>query len=69
MKEIFKRWWEGTYVPAPKDDPNSSVFIIAFGTYQKSASSRVAHALVDFWLKYWQWCIGIMVALFLGLRR
>lgn len=69
MKDLFKTWWEGTYVPAPKNDPNSSVFIISLGTYERSLSSRAAHIVAAFWLKNWQWCfsaafatIGLVIA-------
>jgi len=56
MRKILKKWWEGTYVPPPKNDPHSIVFIISAGRYKRSPSSRAAHAIKDFWLKYWQWC-------------
>jgi hypothetical protein len=58
MKQTLKTWWDGTCVPAPKNDPNSSAFILSLGTYERSLSSRTAHALVDFWMKHWQWCFS-----------
>lgn len=61
MKQLLKRWWEGNYVQ-PRNDPNGSVFILQ-GNYEKHWTSKVAHALADFWLKCWQWCIGFGLAL------
>jgi hypothetical protein len=57
MKELLKRWWEGTYVP-PKYDPS----IMRMGNYERDWSSKAAHAAMDFWLKYWQWCMGFGLA-------
>jgi DNA primase catalytic subunit len=69
MKQYFKSWWEGTYVPAPENDSNSRVFIIALGTYERSLSSKAAHVFVDFWLKHWQWTIGVFLVVFFGFWR
>jgi hypothetical protein len=60
MKEILRKWWEGTYVP-PDNDPNSA-FVFTMGDHEKHWSSRAAHLVADFWMKYWQWCIGVMLA-------
>ena len=62
MKELFKKWWQGTYVPPPRDDPYSSVIVFSQGTYRLHWSSKVAHVGFDFWMKYWQWCIGVTLA-------
>ncbi|WP_038946392.1 MULTISPECIES: hypothetical protein [Bradyrhizobium] len=67
MKQLLKRWWDGKYVP-PRNDPNGFVFILQ-GDYERHWTSKAAHVVAGFWLKYWQWSIGIAVTLFLGLRR
>ena len=60
MKEAFKNWWDGTYV-RPENPPGTAVFIIQ-GHYEKHWSSKLAHVIADFWLKYWQWCMGFGLA-------
>lgn len=62
MREILKKWWQGTYVPAR---PRT----IAIGTYKLHWSSKVVHIIADFWMKHWQWCfyasfsiIGLTIA-------
>lgn len=62
MKDTLKRWWRGTYVPPPKNDPHSAVVIISLGTYELHWSAKAAHVVRDFWLKYWQWCMGFGLA-------
>lgn len=61
FKEKLKRWWDGQYIP-PENDPNAG-FYFTMGTYKLSWTSKAAHVLADFWLKYWQWTIGVMIAL------
>ena len=55
MLEILKQWWQGTYVPAPPG-------VIQVGDYERHWSSTAAHVVWDFWLKYWQWCMGFGLA-------
>ncbi len=60
MKEMLKRWWDGKYVP-PQNDPGSSIWVVQ-GQYEKHWTSKLAHAAAEFWLKYWQWCMGFGLA-------
>jgi hypothetical protein len=60
MEGPLKRWWDGKYIP-PKNDPDSLIFVMQC-RYEKHWSSKVAHAVAKFWLKYWQWCIGFGLA-------
>jgi hypothetical protein len=64
MKALFKKWWDGIYVP-PVNAPNSGL-IFMMGDYRQHWTSKTAHVLFDFWLKYWQWCMGFGLAV-LGL--
>jgi hypothetical protein len=32
------------------------------GHHRQSFSAKTATVLVDFWLKYWQWAIGVVIA-------
>jgi hypothetical protein len=69
MQEILKRWWQGTYVPA-KNDPNSGLFFM--GNYKLHWTATVAHALVAFWLRHWQYSISTAIAvvgLFIALKK
>jgi len=62
MNGILKHWWQGAYVPPPPNDPYSGFIFISPGTYKLHWSSRAAHMALDFWLKYWQWCLGFGLA-------
>ncbi len=64
MFDRLKAWYEGTPV---ESDPRSPVIFV--NHYERSASSRAAHAVVDFFIKHWQWSIGIAVAIFSVLYR
>lgn len=57
MKQL-KLWWEGKYVP-----PQSTDYVIVLqGSYERHWTSKAAHRAADFWLKYWQWCMGFGLA-------
>lgn len=60
MKALLKRWWDGEYVP-PQNDPYSTLIMMQ-GSYRKHWSSKAAHVGAEFWLKYWQWCMGFGLA-------
>lgn len=60
MKDLLKRWWEGQYVP-PQNDPFSSLIVMQ-GSCERHWSSKAAHVVAEFWLKYWQWCMGFGLA-------
>jgi hypothetical protein len=62
MKEFLKRWWQGTYVPAPPNDPYSGVIFMSLGTYELHWTAKVAHMIADFWMKHWQWCFSAAFA-------
>jgi hypothetical protein len=53
MKDILKRWWQGTYVP-PENDPDSGL-VFMLGSDKLHWSSKAAHTAFDFWMTYWQW--------------
>jgi hypothetical protein len=40
MKELFGKWWDGTYVP-PENDPNSGL-VFVMGSYKRHWSSNAA---------------------------
>lgn len=60
MTRLFKKWWDGTYI-SPENDPRSPL-VIMMGHHEKHWTSKTAHIVVDFWLKYWQWCLGFGLA-------
>ena len=63
-------WYKGERVPPlPHDTFSSLVFIPRSDRCEKSASAEAATALYEFWHKHWQWTIGIIVAVALGLLR
>ena len=63
-------WYQGERVPPlPHDTFSSLVFIPRSDRCKNSASAEAATALDEFWRKHWQWTIGIIVAVALGLLR
>ena len=67
MKEILKRWWAGTYVR--HENPHNAPLYFVGGYQKRHWTSRVSHAIADFWTKHWQWCfsatfatIGLVIA-------
>jgi hypothetical protein len=60
MKGLLKRWWDGEYIP-PRNDPNGFVLIFQ-GDYERHWSSKLAHVVAEFWLKYRQWCLSFGLA-------
>jgi hypothetical protein len=59
MKETLKRSWQETYQPPLG---KSSLFMVSVGIYKRHWTSKAAHVVADFWLKYWQWCVGFGLA-------
>jgi hypothetical protein len=60
-EEVLKRWWERTYVPPARMLDSNLEFML--GSYKLHWTSKVVHAISDFWMKYWQWCMGFGLAL------
>jgi hypothetical protein len=60
MRQILKAWWDGKYVP-PENYPDSGL-VFMMGSYHHHWTSWLAHVVSDFWLKYWQWCMGFGLA-------
>lgn len=69
MKEFLKRWWQGTYVPPPPNEPHSGVFFVMPGTYKLHWTAKAAHAVLGFLRQYWQWSIGVCIAVFFGFYK
>ena len=59
LHKNIKKWYEGEFVP-PDNSPNSRL-IFVMGHYQRHWSSRVAHVVVDFYLKEWRWLLPFVV--------
>ena len=58
VKQTILRWYEGPPIP---QDPD---FICVLGRYRRHWSSRLAHAVVEFYLKEWKWLLPFLVLLF-----
>jgi hypothetical protein len=69
MKEIFKRWYDGEFVPY-KNDPNSPLFFIG-GDYKRHWTTKLASRAVEFYMKEWKWTLGAAAAIisFVFLKR
>lgn len=60
MFEKIKKWWNGK--DSYDDDRNSSLkFIMPLN--QKHWTSKLAHRLVEFYIKYWQFIWGSIIAI------
>jgi hypothetical protein len=64
----IRKWYEGKSKPY-ENDPDSPVVFIAWD-YERHWTSRVAHVVIDFYLREWKWVwgtgiavIGLLVAL------
>jgi hypothetical protein len=66
LRERFRNWSRGRYVPPPPDDPTSTVFFISAGYYEPPWLVRAISRLLKFWLDHWQWIIAA-IALPIGL--
>lgn len=60
MKELFRIWWKGTYIPPENDLESGLVFLI--GTYEMHWTAKAAHVVADFWMRHWQWCFSAAFA-------
>jgi hypothetical protein len=63
----ISRWWLGEFRPY-KNDPDSAVVLIG-GRYHRHWTADVAHAIVDFYLRHWQFVwttalaiVGLVIA-------
>ena len=63
MVEWLKRWYEGrTEVTEFENDPNSYIHVLPLVTTDYHWTTKVARALVSFYLKHWQWIWGTALA-------
>lgn len=49
LKDKIENWYQGTYVPPPKNNPNDPFVFMSLGHYEKSAGAKIA----EFHLKHW----------------
>ena len=56
-------WYQGTYVPPPKNDPNSRIVFIGFGFYVQPRLARVLGAIAGFYVRHWQWVWSTFIGL------
>lgn len=54
--QAIAEWYEGE-VTAYENEPNSPFVIIGVRT-RRHWTATVVRALVEFWLRHWQWTIG-----------
>lgn len=68
--EIRKRiaeWYRGRYVPPPKNDPDSYVFVISPGYYEQPMLAKVIRVIWQFYLSHWKWLWGILATVVIAL--
>lgn len=68
LKERFEQWKKGKFVPSNIDgyedgqETLGGIGIIRDGEWRQPLLIRLWNILSKFYLKYWQWIIGILVA-------
>jgi hypothetical protein len=70
MKRAIQNWYDGTYTAHENRDDSALYF--AGGFYERHWTSRVAHAIAEFWGKHWQYAISTGIAvigIFIALRK
>lgn len=58
LRTAIRGWYKGSFVP---NEPGSRV--IHVNRYKRHWTSDLAHTVVDFYLKHWQWIIATAIAL------
>lgn len=59
LRQKIKSWWDGEI--KSYDTPG----VVGFYT-ERHWTSNNAHAILDFYLRNWQWIIGTIIAIILG---
>ncbi len=57
------RWYQGVYVPPPKNEPGSGIVFIGVGFYIQPPLARFIRESIVFYLKHWQWVWSTIIAL------
>ena len=57
----LRDWYRGEYIPPPKNNPSSSVFIISPGHYEQPPLAKILRRLGRFWLDHWKWIVAAIV--------
>ena len=52
MSNFLRDWWQGTYIPPPDNDPDSSIVFISPGHYERHWSARFASWAMTFARKH-----------------
>lgn len=63
VKHRIAQWYQGTYVPPPKNDPNSSIVFVGLGFYLQPPLARILLAVANFYRNNWQWIWSTLIAL------
>jgi len=67
MISWIKNWYQGKYIPPPKNRPNNHVFFISPGHYEQPLIAKGLSHFFTFWIKNWQFIIGMIVAITLAI--
>jgi len=72
IAEKLREWYQGEYIPPPENDPNSPIFRISPGHYEKPFLAKCIKVCGNFWMAHWKWIIGTagipMIALIIQLN-
>lgn len=59
LKEKIENWYQGKYIPPPKNDHDSTFIFLSPGHYEKSTGAKI----VEFHSKHWTVLVPIYLAL------
>lgn len=62
IRNKIASWYQGTYVPPPKNAPNSGVVFIGHGFYVQPRLARYIGAVIRFYFRHWQWLWSTVIA-------
>jgi hypothetical protein len=62
VRDTISAWYEGEHVPW-KNEPHSNLVFVNSGDLRRHWTASVAHVLSKFWIKHWQWIVGVVIAI------
>lgn len=64
LKTKFEQWKKGNFIPKTPDQPETlgGMGMLQEGEWEQPLFIRLWNISSQFYLRYWQWIIGILVA-------
>ena len=62
IKAKIESWYQGKYIPPPKNDPSSPLFIVSSGHYKRPLLAKIINPVLKFWFNHWKVLLPVIVA-------